>query len=149
FADIAFQLAFQIVAVVPAAFRFLAGIVGEVAFALLHARAGHAVAQPIGDRSGDARFNLRAVVVAVAKVELRFEHARRTFRDDVQRAADGVAAIQRALRPAHNLDAFGEDRLAARRDGARKVDAVDIVRDAGPDAEVVRRPRHATHAEAV
>src|SRR5690606_19194717 len=69
--------------------------------------------------------------------------------NDVEGAADGVAAVERSLRSAHDLDPFDEDRLAAGRNCGGEVDAVDIVGDAGADAEGIGGPCHTAHTETV
>src|SRR3546814_10910462 len=51
--------------------------------------------------------------------------------DLVDRAAGGIAAIERPLRAAQNLDALGVESGKQRSDGAADIDAVEVERDAG------------------
>src|SRR5688572_31254645 len=62
-------------------------------------------------------------------------------RDDVDRAADGIAPVQGALRPAQYLDALDVRKAPVLPDLAAEVDAVDVHADArvGRDQVVLDR----------
>jgi hypothetical protein len=67
------------------------------------------------------------VVVAVERIGRRLEVAGRLARDDIDRSADGIAAVQGALRPAQDLDAIDVVEFRVYGRGLLQIDAVDIV----------------------
>ena len=150
-ADVAFELDFVVVAVVAQTFSFETGRVGQIALALRLTRADNAIAQPVGDWAGDREIDVHRLERSRADIELSLELVGRTFRDDVDRAADRVAAVQRALRAAHNLGTLHHDGATGGdgQDRAWVIDAVNIVRHAGTDAEAVRVAVHAADADPV
>ena len=70
------------------------------------------------------------VVVAGRQQAVDAELAGRLLRDDVDRTAGGVAAVERALRPAKHFDALDVGEVEGRGLRARLVDAVDVEADA-------------------
>ena len=80
-------------------------------------------------RQIDVGLELVAIVIAVAERGVHAEHAGRGLGDDADRAALGVAAEQRALRPLQHLDTFDVIQRRAQALGAAEIDAVDIDAD--------------------
>jgi hypothetical protein len=71
----------------------------------LQGDAGDACGEPFAERRVQRALDLRVVVVAVLPLDVAAEHAGfRGFRDHVDRAARGVAPVQRALRAAQYRD---------------------------------------------
>jgi hypothetical protein len=93
--------------------------------------------------------DLLVVVVAERAADLAAEGRFRPLGDDVDGAADRVAAIERALRPAQDLDPVDEQgslRGLAVRSG---VEAVRIDRDAGVGAQHIGQAADAAQAHPV
>ena len=103
-----------------------------------------AVALQPGDRAADAervadRQSHRAdqvdlVVAAIGRPHPRVELMAEPAGDVFERAADRVAAVERALRPAQHLDPLDVEDVEHRRLRARDIDVVDIEADAGLEA---------------
>src|SRR3546814_16261717 len=85
----------------------------------------------VADRNVDRSAQAPHVVVSDRDVGIAFEVLRGLLGDVVDRAAGGIAAIERPLRAAQNLDALGVESGKQRSDGAADIDAVEVERDAG------------------
>ena len=148
-ADVELELAFGVQVVAHVAFARTAVLVAEETLALAAAAAGSLEAQPVGDRAGDRAVENLRVVVAGDCADLAFPGFSRTLGDHVQRAADRIASVQRALRAAQHFDALGVNRALARFDVARGIEAVGVRRDAGIGAVVVGEAADAAQAHAI
>ncbi len=115
-ADVAFQLEFKIIIVQRPAFAFTGSVVVVDAVALF-ALTRYTIAKPIGDRAGHRCDRVGIIVIARAELEVDREFVGRALGDDVDRAADGVTTIERALRAAQNFDALDQHRVPASRYG--------------------------------
>jgi len=69
-------------------------------------RPGDAETDAVGNRTADRRLAGDRVERAVGKRSLGLEIPARLCRDEVDRAAGGIAAIERSLRPLEDLDAL-------------------------------------------
>ena len=81
------------------------------------------------ERAGDAQHAAPVIVIAVARLGTRAEIETGFGGDDADQPGRGVAAEQRALRPAQYLDPVDRAELGERGGRARAVDAVDEHRD--------------------
>src|SRR3546814_295182 len=77
------------------------------------------------ERSRDRGEDIIGVELAKARLGFGREAVGRPLGDDVDRAADGVAAIECALRPLQHLDALDIAERAERARGASEIDFVD------------------------
>ena len=149
-AELRLQLAFDIVLVDDVALAGHAGNdVGEVAVALLFPVASEAELQVGRQRAGDRGFQQRAAIVAHRGANFAVGLFGRALGDHVDRAADGVAAVERALRAAEHFDPVDEQRRAAGFNGRGGVDAVRIGSDAGVGGLHVGQAADAAQADAV
>jgi hypothetical protein len=135
--------------VVLAALGLVAVGVLEEAFALPAAVANDAIAHPIRDGTGNGALIGLGVVVADRRADFTLERVGRTLGNDVERTADRVAAVERALRPAQYFDTVGDDRRLACFDVAGGVETVRVGRDAGIGAVVVGQTANAAQAHAI
>ena len=87
----------------------------------------HAIAH---DRPADARLGAKQVEVPGDEPRRRFDLVRGLPGNQIESAADRVAAVQRSLRAAEHLDALELQEVSERRRGASKVDTVDVDRRA-------------------
>ena len=101
----------------------------EPALGLLFPVAGDAEANALGERARHRGFEQGVVVVRVGAAHLGVEVFGRALGHDVDGAADGVAAVERALRAAQHFDPIDEDRRFASLHGRGGVDAVRIHRN--------------------
>ncbi len=81
------------------------------------------------DRAADLAARLKVVEASIGQRVGGAEALARLVGDDPQRAGAGIAAIERALRPAQDFDALDIVEVEHRADLARLVDVVDIDRD--------------------
>ena len=96
---------------------------------LEHAR--DAREQVVGQLEVDAGAQADAVAAAVGGFDEAVARARRLLGEHLDRAAFGVAARQRALRAAQDLDAVEVEQVEHRAGQLRIVDVVDVDADAG------------------
>jgi hypothetical protein len=89
----------------------------------------------LSDRKISRHGNVAAVEAAGGQLRDEALLGSGRVRDDADRAADGVAAEQRALRTLQDLDAVDVQQALVRADGARQVHAVDVHADAGIEIE--------------
>jgi hypothetical protein len=82
------------------------------------------------DRAADRAFGHDTVIVAHAQAKIGAQILGRRARDDIDRAARGIASVKRALRPAQNLDTLDVVKAAQRRRRARDEDAIGMKSDA-------------------
>ena len=90
---------------------------------------GQAEADAVGYRAADKATENLVVEIAVAGVELAGQRFRRRQSVDQNRAARGVAAIQRTLRTLEYFDAFEIGEVGVDRRHIRLVEAIDIDTD--------------------
>ena len=84
------------------------------------------------DRPADrARYEPTIVRTGVAAIRARFEDVARLARNDVDRAAQRILAIKRALRTAQHFDAVDVEQRIVEVSGVRLINAVDEQPDAG------------------
>ena len=99
-------------------------------------------------RNVDCALQADFVEIAVFRVHEAAELGHvRTDVGDVERTCRGVAAEQRALRPAQHFDPLDVDEFAQRHAGARLVGTVDEDADGAFEADIVRRGTDAAHAQ--
>src|SRR5690606_24790625 len=67
---------------------------------------GEPAEHTLGDRAAERCLDIELVVVADRHARIALELGRRLSRDQVYRAADGVASVERALRAPQNLDSL-------------------------------------------
>ena len=79
-------------------------------------------------RAADPRSAVQRSEVPCSEISGRLEVVRRRFGYQVYRPADGIAAIQGALRAAKYLNAIEIEKLHERHCRAREVDAIEIQR---------------------
>jgi hypothetical protein len=65
---------------------------------------GKAGRERVAQRAADRAADLRGIEIAVTRIEIALERIRRLGRDEVDRAARGIPAIERPLRPLEHLD---------------------------------------------
>ena len=78
---------------------------------------------------------IAAIEAAGGRLRRELPLRARRVRHDVDRAADGVTAEERALRALQDLDAIHVEQVLVRADGAREIHAVEIHADAGVEVE--------------
>ena len=147
-AEIRFELRLDHPAIAGGAVFGRAEILDEAVVAIFFVRAEQ-VAHVVGDRAADQRIGVIEGIVAARQPHFAFELIGRALRDHVDRAADGVAPVQRALRAAQNFGALDEQR---RRRGVRhrsREDAVRVQRDGGIGADRVRQTSDAADRETI
>ncbi len=108
-----------------------------------------AVLPVVVDRAADRAFHIGVVVVFVTGPNFCIELIGRPLRDDVDRAADRVAAIECSLRTAKDFNAVDAERGATRFHRKALVDAVRVVGDARVGGEHVGLPADAAQCHAV
>ena len=91
---------------------------------------GDARTQRIRNRTAQRPFGVERVIISRGQIEIPGRLGRRHSCRDVESAARRVAAEQRALRPAQQLDSFDIEEAPGLRRGLAVVDAVDIKGDA-------------------
>ncbi|WP_349311182.1 hypothetical protein [Brevundimonas subvibrioides] len=104
--------------------------IGSEAVALF-GLAGDAELDAVGDRAADGDLADQGVVVAEGQAAVAFHDIRRLGADDVDRAADGVPAVQSTLRTPQDLDARDIKQRRQLRLGAGHIGPVDVQRHAG------------------
>ena len=107
----------------------------------------------VGDRAGHVAFELVRIDVAVLAEHARAEFVRGPRGVHADRAGNGVAPVQRALRAAQHLDAIHVEHRVARQPAAPEIDLVDVDPDGALDGVQARAAeaahRHRGHAPAV
>ena len=98
---------------------------------------GDADAERIGNRQVDRGLGADIVEAAILHAGAATQVAPRIGGVDVDHAGRGIAAIDRALRPAQHFDRCHVEHRHAQRGGKRVVDAVDLRGDGGIAAEAV------------
>src|SRR5690606_36356403 len=106
-----------------------AGVAVILPGAALFGDGGETAQQGRGALARDIALDLIAVEGSVFGVETGAEIGGRSVGDDVDRAAGGVAAVQRALRPAQDLHAGDVEQSALRGHGVRVGHFIDIDAD--------------------
>ena len=91
---------------------------------------GTTQAHQVADRRRHADDAIGLIIAAIAALELEREVLRQHLRDIFDRAADRVAAIERALRPAQHLDPFDVIDVEQRALRPVEIDIVEIDADA-------------------
>src|SRR6185503_633011 len=76
-------------------------------------------------------FGAELVVVARGQSDARLEHIGRLPGDDVDRAADRVATVERPLRTPQDLDPLHVQKIYGRHRGASEIDTVKVNGGAG------------------
>ncbi len=110
--------------------------------------AGEAERPVLADRAADGALEIRRVVVAVAGLEVATRLARGAHRVELHHAGRRVAAEQRALRAAEDLDHLQVERRKALQDRVLLHHVVVDQRDGLRRIEVEVRVAEATHVEA-
>ncbi len=147
-AEIRFELRLDHPAIAGGAVFRRTEILDEAVVAIFFVRAEQ-VTHVVGDRAADQRIGVIEGIVAALQPHFAFELIGRALRDHVDRAADGVAPVQRALRAAQNFGALDEQRG---RRGVRhrsREDAVRVQRDGGIGADRVRQTSDAADRETI
>ena len=121
----------------------------QVAAGLFFFGSGQPELDIVAEGARDGALDQVAVVVGIFRPDLGVGLLGRPHRDDVDRAADGVASIKGALRTAQNLDAVDEERALAGFGGGRGVDAVAVDGDAAIGGVDVGQAADAAQAELV
>ena len=111
--------------------------------------AAEQVAQAVGDRAAHQRIGVTEAVVAALQPHFAFELVGRALGDHVDRAADGVAAVQRALRAAQDLGALDEQRRRRSVGHRGREDAVRVQRDGWIGADCVGQTAEAADRETI
>ncbi|MND89640.1 hypothetical protein D3C80_817040 [compost metagenome] len=91
-------------------------------------------AQGVGDRSRTRGDQIDLVIAAVGALQRQLGVLSQTFGDVLDRAADGVAAVQGALRSAQDFQTLDVEDVQHRALRAGHIDVVDIEADAGLEA---------------
>src|SRR5690606_13170984 len=99
-------------------------------------REGHRAEQlPLHEREIRGRTHVEPLERAGGHLRACGELVARPARDHVDRAADRIAAEQRALRTLQDLDTLDVEHIDVRADAAREIDIVDVNPDAGLEVE--------------
>jgi hypothetical protein len=110
--------------------------------------ARNARGEAVTERAGHRALNDRLVVTPVSQADIAVERAGRLVRDELHRAAGGIAAEQRALRPAQCLHPSEVENRETRRSDRAGVAIVLIDRDRRfllVAIVVLRNPAHVEH----
>jgi hypothetical protein len=110
--------------------------------------AGDADRERVGDqRAGQGGARLDVAEIADRKLGAAFGLEARRAGDQVDRAGGRVLAVERALRPAQDLDPLDVEEVEGRRGDAAVIDLVDIDADALLDAVIGEAERRAEAAD--
>src|SRR3546814_130001 len=96
-------------------------------------------AQPdaVGERHTDSALRTEPVIAAIIRLDIAVEAVRRAARDQVHNACGAVAAVEGALRPLQDLDAFDIEERRREEDVRGLIDIVDVHRDRGAAVRAV------------